>query len=54
MGDAISAYLELEQELGTREQRDRLLQAGHPAEAEQRGLLELEDSIEAGVRKKLA
>jgi glutamate dehydrogenase len=53
IGDAVSAWLEADDEAKTPELREALLAGSRPAREEQEALLEVEDALEAVVRERL-
>jgi hypothetical protein len=49
IGEAVTAYVEVEQAAGARALREDLFTAARPAAEEHAGLLQIEDALEAAV-----
>ena len=53
IGEVVAAYLEVDRETDAPAKRNAVIAKGSPSEAENRALLEIEESLEAAVRKRL-
>jgi glutamate dehydrogenase len=53
IGEVVAAYLKVDREMDAPAKRDAAIAKGQPSEAENRALLEIEESLEAAVRIKL-
>jgi hypothetical protein len=51
IGDAVSAWIEIDREAEAQPLRDALLAAGRPASEEQAALVEIEDALEAAASR---